>query len=92
MHLSQSPANALSPPVIFELPPQGVTEKAASLIVILRLLRVIKIVDELSVGAEEQMRVLEERLTASEKENKDLWNEVKQLRRRYRVGDGLPVF
>ncbi|KAF2117661.1 hypothetical protein BDV96DRAFT_570641 [Lophiotrema nucula] len=75
---------------IFELALQGVTEEVASLIVILRLLRVVKIVDELSVGAEEQMKDLEERLATSEKANEELMDEVKRLRRRFRVNDGLP--
>jgi voltage-gated hydrogen channel 1 len=65
---------------VVEVTLQGVTEEIASLIVILRLLRVVKIVDELSVGAEEQMRDLEDRLSDMEKENHELKEEVKRLR------------
>ncbi|PSN63992.1 hypothetical protein BS50DRAFT_576624 [Corynespora cassiicola Philippines] len=65
---------------VFELALQGVTEEVASLIVILRLLRVVKIVDELSVGAEEQMKQLEDRLAQSEKECNGLKEELQRLR------------
>lgn len=63
---------------------QGVEEELASFIVILRLLRVVKIVDEISVGAEQQMEDLEERLSASEKENAELKRELEHLRSQYR--------
>lgn len=65
---------------IFEITLQGVEEEVASLIIILRLLRVIKIVDEISVGAEEQMKELEDRLNESERDVRSLREEVDRLR------------
>lgn len=47
-------------------------EEVASLIIILRLLRVVKIVDEISVGAEQQMSDLEQKLEMALEENRDL--------------------
>lgn len=57
---------------IFEVSLQGVGEEVASLIVALRLLRVVKIVDEISVGAEQQMSDLERRLELVQQENMEL--------------------
>ena len=57
---------------IFEVSLQGVGEEVASLIVALRLLRVVKIVDEISVGAEQQMSDLERRLELVQQENREL--------------------
>ncbi|KAF2441458.1 hypothetical protein P171DRAFT_434147 [Karstenula rhodostoma CBS 690.94] len=65
---------------IFEISLQGVEEEVASLIVILRLLRVVKIVDEISVGAEAQMSDLEQRLGSLEEENKYLREELRRRR------------
>jgi hypothetical protein len=65
---------------VFEVTLQGVEEEVASLIIILRLLRVIKIVDEISVGAEEQMKELEDRLNESERDVRSLKKEVHRLR------------
>ncbi|KAL5408545.1 hypothetical protein PMIN06_001976 [Paraphaeosphaeria minitans] len=65
---------------IFEISLQGVEEEVASLIVILRLLRVVKIVDEISVGAEAQMSDLEQRLELLEKENSGLREELRRRR------------
>ncbi|KAI9664513.1 MAG: hypothetical protein M1821_005959 [Bathelium mastoideum] len=50
----------------------GVVEEIASLVVILRLWRVFKIVEELSGAAEEQMDALRERIAELEEENGDL--------------------
>lgn len=58
---------------------QGVTEEVFSLIVILRLMRVVKIIDEFSVGASEQMKELEDRIVELEKENDGLREEVQRL-------------
>lgn len=66
---------------VVEVALQGITEEVASLIVILRLFRVIKIVDELGVAADEQMKDLEARLAEYEKENQELKGEVERLRR-----------
>ncbi|KAJ4294534.1 hypothetical protein N0V90_008225 [Kalmusia sp. IMI 367209] len=65
---------------ICEIGLQGVEEKVASFIIILRLLRVIKIVDEMSVGAEQQMTDLERRLSKRKKENRQLNEELDHLR------------
>jgi hypothetical protein len=51
---------------------RGVTEEAASLIVVLRLWRVFKIIEELSVGAQEQMEDLQVRIRDLEKQNSEL--------------------
>jgi len=51
---------------------KGVVEEVASLVVILRLWRFFKIVEEFSVGAEEQMDGLELRIEQLELENSEL--------------------
>lgn len=66
---------------IFEVSLQGVEEELASLIVILRLMRVVKIIDEISVGAQEEMKGLEEKLMQSEKEVQELREEVEKLKK-----------
>jgi len=50
----------------------GILEEIASLVVILRLWRFFKIIEEFSVGAQEQMEGLELRLEQMESENQDL--------------------
>jgi voltage-gated hydrogen channel 1 len=50
----------------------GVLEEIASLVVVLRLWRFFKIIEEFSVGAQEQMDVLELRLRALEAQNREL--------------------
>lgn len=57
----------------------GVLEEVASLVIILRLWRFFKIIEEFSVGAQEQMDGLEERIEQLEMENREL---KKQLRKR----------
>ncbi|RFU29682.1 hypothetical protein B7463_g6674, partial [Scytalidium lignicola] len=57
---------------------KGVVEEVASLVVILRLWRFLKIVEEFSVGAEEQMDALEMRIEQLEVENNDLKRELKK--------------
>ncbi|KAF1990935.1 hypothetical protein K402DRAFT_368626 [Aulographum hederae CBS 113979] len=51
---------------------RGVAEEAASIVIILRLWRVFKIIEELSVGASEQMEGLREKLAELEEENAEL--------------------
>jgi voltage-gated hydrogen channel 1 len=63
----------------------GVLEEIASLVVMLRLWRFFKIIEEIGVGAEEQMEVLEGRIGKLERENEELREEVK--RRGGKVGD-----
>ncbi|KAF2662278.1 hypothetical protein K491DRAFT_686761 [Lophiostoma macrostomum CBS 122681] len=65
---------------IVEVTLQGVTEEVASLIVILRLFRVVKIVDELGVAADEQMKEMESRIEDLEKENEGLRGEIRRLK------------
>jgi hypothetical protein len=56
----------------------GVLEEVASLVVILRLWRFFKIIEEFSVGAEEQMEGLNLRIEQLESENQDLKAELKK--------------
>ena len=56
----------------------GVLEELASLVVVLRLWRFFKIIEEFSVGAEEQMDGLELRIEQLETENGDLKRELKR--------------
>lgn len=58
----------------------GVLEEIASLVVVLRLWRVFKIVEELSGAAEEQMDGLQERIKELEEENVGLRNELRTAR------------
>lgn len=55
---------------------KGVLEEVGSIVVILRLWRVFKIVEEFSSGAEEQMNALSERVEQLETENKQLKREL----------------
>ncbi|KAJ4396284.1 hypothetical protein N0V93_000503 [Gnomoniopsis smithogilvyi] len=57
---------------------RGVVEEVASLVVILRLWRFVKIIEEMSVGASEQMEDLEMRIEQLEKENSDLKSDLKK--------------
>ncbi|WPH00925.1 Hypothetical protein R9X50_00375900 [Acrodontium crateriforme] len=59
---------------------KGVLEEIGSLVVVLRLWRVFKIIEELSAGAEEQMEPLQERVEELEKENNELRHELSTLR------------
>ena len=59
----------------------GILEEAASLVVVLRLWRVFKIIEELSVGAEEQMEQLQGRIELLEEEKKSLERRVQDLER-----------
>lgn len=58
----------------------GVLEEIASLVVVLRLWRVFKIVEELSGAAEEQMDGLRERIADLEEENEKLKSELQEAR------------
>lgn len=55
---------------------RGVVEEVASLVVILRLWRFVKIIEEMSVGASEQMEDLEMKIEQLEKENSNLKSEL----------------
>jgi len=55
---------------------RGTLEEVGSLVVVLRLWRVFKIIEEFSAGAEEQMDALSERIGQLEMENSDLKKEI----------------
>ncbi|CAK7211325.1 hypothetical protein SCUCBS95973_001074 [Sporothrix curviconia] len=57
----------------------GVLEEIASLVIVLRLWRVVKIVEEMSVGAEEQMEELEAQVEKLERENAELEQRLRAL-------------
>jgi cell division protein FtsB len=57
-----------------------VLEEAGSIVVILRLWRVFKIVEEFSAGASDEMDHLTQRNEKLEKENSDLKRELKTLK------------
>ncbi|KAF2491090.1 hypothetical protein BU16DRAFT_446162, partial [Lophium mytilinum] len=59
---------------------RGVIEEVASLVVIFRLWRVVKIIEELSVGAEEQMEQLYEHVADLEKQNGELKEELRRVK------------
>jgi hypothetical protein len=63
---------------ILDISLHGAIEEAASLIVVLRLWRVFKIIEELSVGAQEQVDHLGEQIENLTKENLGLRDEVKK--------------
>jgi voltage-gated hydrogen channel 1 len=60
---------------------QGELEEVASLIIILRLFRVVKIVDELGAGAQEELDGLETRVRMLEEENERLKTELRRTAR-----------
>lgn len=66
---------------------KGVLEEVASLVIVLRLWRVFKIIEELATGAEEQMEGLQERLEICEKENEQMRHELSTLNARLDGGD-----
>ena len=51
---------------------RGVLEEIGSLVIALRLFRVLKIIDELSAGAAEQMEDLQARIELAEEQNASL--------------------
>ncbi|TQN69229.1 Voltage-dependent L-type calcium channel subunit alpha-1D [Colletotrichum shisoi] len=57
----------------------GIVEEIASLVIIFRLFRFVKVVEEMSMGAVERMEGLEEQLAALKRENEEV---KKQLMRR----------
>lgn len=59
---------------------KDVLEEAASIVVILRLWRVFKIVEEFSAGASDQMEVLGEKMEKLEAENQGLKRELRALK------------
>ncbi|KAF5976491.1 voltage-gated hydrogen channel 1 [Fusarium coicis] len=59
---------------------RGTIEEVASLIVVMRLWRVVKIIEELGVGAQEQTEELNVKLEKAESENEDLRSEISRLK------------
>jgi len=57
----------------------GVLEEAGSIVVILRLWRVFKIVEEFSAGASDQMDIMAEKIEKLEAENQGLKKELSSL-------------
>ncbi|KAI9734966.1 MAG: hypothetical protein M1834_002048 [Cirrosporium novae-zelandiae] len=68
---------------------KGIIEEVGSLVVVLRLWRVFKIIEELSAGAAEQLDTLDERIEQLEQEKETLKREVESLRRRNTAGEAL---
>lgn len=61
---------------------RGILEEVASLVIILRLWRVFKIIEELSVGAQEQTEALRERIELLEREKSQMEVELTRLNSR----------
>jgi hypothetical protein len=61
---------------------RGILEEVASLVIILRLWRVFKIMEELSVGAQEQTEALRERIELLEQEKSQMEVELTRLKSR----------
>ena len=59
---------------------KGVLEEIGSIVVVLRLWRVFKIIEEFSAGAEEQMDTLSERVESLERENEELKKELLSIK------------
>ena len=58
---------------------RGILEEIASLVIVLRLWRVFEIIEELSVGSQEQTESLRQRIEALEKEKSQLKVDLAQL-------------
>ena len=56
----------------------GVVEEAASLVIVLRLWRIVKIVEEISAGASLEMGDLSMRIRDLEEENHELKREIQR--------------
>ena len=65
---------------------RGLVEEIGSLVIVLRLWRLVKIVEEVSVGASEGMEELEARLVALERDKAEL--EARLVRLDAREGGG----
>jgi cell division protein FtsB len=59
---------------------RGILEEVASLVIILRLWRVFKIIEELNVGAQEQTEALHEQIERLEQEKSQLEVELTRLK------------
>ena len=61
---------------------RGIVEDIASIVIVLRLWRLVKIIEEVSVGAAEGMEEIEGRIVELERENAELKMRVEELRNR----------
>lgn len=64
---------------VVDLLTHGILEEVASLVIILRLWRFVKIVEELSVGASERMEEIEAKIGQLEQENSELRNQLRRF-------------
>lgn len=67
---------------------RGPIEEAGSLVVIGRLWRVFKIIEEFSSGAEDEIAEMQERIEHLERENDRVTKENQELRFRQGLADG----
>ncbi|KAK4142063.1 uncharacterized protein C8A04DRAFT_38582 [Dichotomopilus funicola] len=61
---------------------RGIVEDIASIVIVLRLWRLVKIIEEVSVGAAEGMEEIEARVVELERENEELRKEIEEGKRR----------
>ena len=61
---------------------KGPVEQAGSIVVVLRLWRVFKIIEELGAQASDQLDELKEQVTRLQTENRELYREKEALRQR----------
>ncbi|KAH6613793.1 hypothetical protein B0J18DRAFT_64884 [Chaetomium sp. MPI-SDFR-AT-0129] len=61
---------------------RGIVEDIASIVIVLRLWRLVKIIEEVSVGAAEGMEEIEARVVELERENEALRKEIEEGKRR----------
>ncbi|PQE19508.1 hydrogen voltage-gated channel 1 protein [Rutstroemia sp. NJR-2017a WRK4] len=80
-------ALVISASLIIDILLHGILEEVASLVIILRLWRFFKIIEEFSVGAQEQMDGLEERIEQLEEENRELKREMGVWKNKKKGGD-----
>lgn len=62
---------------VIDLLVHGIVEEIASLVIVLRLWRFVKIVEELSVGASEQIGEIEAKVEQLEQENSELRGQLR---------------
>lgn len=65
----------------------GIVEEIASLVIILRLWRLVKIIEELSVAASERMEEIEAKVVELEQENSDLKTQIEVMRNEHWRGN-----
>ena len=59
---------------------RGILEEIASIVIILRLWRFVKIVEELSLGASERLEEFEAKVADLERDNSDLKTQIETMR------------